>query len=501
MRKTATYLLWAAGLLAMAVSCRRTSPEVLVGDSIRIDASLGTKAILNSSADLNTDGSQVHAYDIVTGFTGELGGVTYNNQDLVYIDDNLTYGNGAWDFAGAPYPWTRSGVHNIFGWLTYDAKSNMYSSSEVNPSYNTSSHVLTIPSKTFTVNSNQFDFVYSRNMEVRDAAARNYDEVPLYLAHLFSAFALTVENRSNEPVVFKSISMPNLPVMNGSATIDYSPDGRDAPAVTYTAPVTGATKFFTNPIPNGGITLSSKSDLNNNKINAFTGARFLPSTAYDYRLLWPLGSDVLSPTTTPNPTPADSLIRISYSFTVHPEGQPDYVVERNDIGVKIPSDVEFAPGKKTYINITLNDKIVDLTFVVQEWDVREYPLEFSSGSVTVTSSFAFVDGTYAEKVGDDYYIDISQPLVGKFSITNPVGARIQVAPEGDAQYFNVSLNHDIVDPKVDMGEILVSITPNTAFGTPTTAKRLKLGFYVVNGTQEININSEVRYEGTIVWSN
>ena len=520
MRKTVTYLLGAACcLLVLAVSCRHISPEEpeeMVGETIRIDASLGgTKAMLNSSSDLNTNGSQVQVYDIVQGFTGEMGGVTYNNADLTSIDDNVTYGNSTWDFVGLPYPWTRTGVHNFFGWLSYDAKSNMYSSAEVSPSYNASTHVLTVPSKTFTVDSHQFDFLYSRNIEVRDAASRNYAQVPLNLAHLFSAFALTVENRSNEPVTIQSISMPNLPVMNGSATIDYTTDGRTAPVVTYTAPTAGATQFFDNPITSAsGIQLASKSDPNNNKINAFTGARFLPSDAYDYRILWPLGTDVLSPTT-PNPNqgvaghpytssvndPADSLIRISYTFTVRPNvGTPDEIT-RTNVGVKIPNDVSFDPGKKTYINITINDKIVDLTFLVQEWDVREYPLEFSSGSVTVTSSFQFVPGTYAERVGDDYYIDISQPLVGRFSITNPVGARIQVAPEGDAQYFNVSLNHDIVDPKTDVGEILVTITPNTSFGTPTSAKKLRLSFYVVNGTQEININSEVRYEGNIVWSN
>lgn len=513
MRKIATYILISAGLVAAFSSCRREgNPLDMTLDTIRVETGVSTKAIINSSADLNTDGSQVRVYDVLSGFTGIINNTSYVNEDAVYFAEDLTYGDGAWNFPGVTYRWTRTGTHNFFGWLLYDAKSGMYSASEVNPSY--TNDVLTIPTKTITTASDQFDFLYSRNVVVRDAATKDYSTVPLNMAHLFSALALTVENRSNEPVIIKSISIPNLPVMNGGATIDYTPDGRTAPVVTYTGPSTGATQFFTNPINPAGITLSSKNDSNNNKINAFTGARFLPSDTYDYRLLWPVGSDILSPTTA-NPyqgtpghryetslnNPADSLIRLTYQYTVTPEVGDPYVIERNDIGVKIPSDVAFAPGKKTYINITLNDKVVDLTFVVQEWEVSEYPLEFSSGSVTVTQSFTYVPGTFAEKNGDDYYIDIAQPLVGKFSITNPVGARIQVAPKGDAQYFNVSLNHDIVDPKVDMGEILVSITPNTTYGTPTTAKRLTLDFYVVNGTQEININSEVRFEGAIVWSN
>ena len=503
-----------AGVVLCYSSCRDKHEE-WIGDGINFETSVGTKALLNSDEDLNTTGSKIQVYDILNNFTGTINGTEYNNQTAQYFSEELTYNATGWAFQDLSYRWTRTGIHNFFGWLVYDAKSSMYSSDKVNPSY--SNYVLTIPSKTITTGSDQFDFLYSGNVVVRDAAAKNYATVPLNMAHLFSAVALTVENRSNEPVTLNSISLPNLPVMNGSATIDYTPDGRTAPEVAYTAPTTGETKFFTNPIPDGGKVLDSKNGTNK-KINAFTGEYVASSAPDDYRILWPVGSDILSPTTD-NPhagtgdkwndsenNPADSLIRLSYQFTVTPEGGGDPItIIRDDIGVKFPSTMAFTPGKKTAINITISDKLVDLDFIVQEWVVHELPLDFSTQSATVTSPWSFIQGTYdtASSTVTDFYIDGAKPIQGTFSITNPVGASIYVEPIGDAGYFDISLDHDTVDPTVEFGQITVTVTPKTSMN-PTTAKHLQLSFTLVNGLQEINIDSEVRFikEGfKIIWSN
>ena len=67
----------------------------------------------------------------------------------------------------------------------------------------------------------------------------------------------------------------------------------------------------------------------------------------------------------------------------------------------------------------------------------------------------------------------------------------------------MSIDHDTVDPTVDLGQITVTVTPKTSMN-PTTAKHLQLSFTLVNGLQEINIDSEVRFisEGyNIIWSN
>ena len=383
MRKVLTYILFATILL---VSCRREQiPTYQEPDKpdIVIDATLpdGTKAIINSSSDLNQTGSKVQVYDILNSFTGQINGTTYNNQDAVYFSEQLVYGSGVWNFQDLTYRWTRTGTHNFFGWLAYDANSLLTPTSILAPSF--SNNVLSIQNKTLTTSSDQLDFLYSRNIVVRNAADKDYSPVTLNLAHLFSAIAVNVENQSNEPVTLKSVSIPNLPVMNGGVTIDYTPDGRTAPVVTYTTPVAGATQFFSNPVPAGGTVLAAKGQ-ENNKIDAFTGGYVTSSTPYNYKLLWPLGADVLSPTTanpyagqtghryeTSENNPADSLIRLSYAYTVRPEIGEPYTIERNDIGVKIPSDIPFTPGKKTYINLTLNDKVVDLTFVVQDWVVKE----------------------------------------------------------------------------------------------------------------------------------
>ena len=501
-----------ASVVLSLASCRDKHEEWF-GDIIGFETSVSTKAFLNSSADLNTAGSKIQVYDILSNFTGTINNVTYNNGTAVYFSEELTYNGSSWEFQDLAYRWTRTGIHNFFGWLVYDAKSSMYSSDKVNPSY--SNYVLTIPAKTITTSSDQFDFLYSSNEVVRDATTKDYATVPLNMAHLFSAVAITVENKSNDPVRLNSISMPNLPVMNGSATINYTPDGRTAPVVTYSGPTAGATPFFTNPIPAGGTALESKYGTNK-KINAFTGEYVASSAANDFRILWPLGSNVLSPTTDNTHAgsgdkwndsindPADSLIRLSYQFTVTPEGGVDPItIIRDDVGVKIPNTMNFAPGKKTAINITLNDKVVDLTFIVQEWDVHELPIDFSTQSATVTSPWSFVQGTYDSNVGKTYYIDGAKPIQGTFSITNPVGANIFVEPQGDASYFDVTLDHDTVDPTVDFGQITVTVTPKTSMN-PTSPKQLQLGFTLVNGLQEINIDTEVRFKSegyNIVWSN
>ena len=501
------YSCWLLGLLALLPACRRQEgpvreeslPLIRLGGEIT-----GTKAMLNEGG-LDVDQTKLQVYDYLSGFTGEINGTSYTDADVEYFDDQIRYdgASGEWVYdSGKEYRWTLTGTHNFFGWLTYDKGSDL----AIPAGVTCTDRIVTVPQREMTASSPQFDFSYARQIVSRSAESKDYSKVKLELAHLYAAIALTVENKSSEPVTINSITMPNLPTLRG-ATLDFT--GNASQIASYTTPQVG-TPFFTNPF-SSGMNLSSRGSAGS-KVNVFTGA-VVSAEDRDFRMIWPLGSEILSPTT-PNPyegvagnryqesanNPADSLIRISYSYQMTIRGVPT-TITREDIGVKFPSTLKFEPGKKYALNVTVNDKVVALDFVVQDWTFNEYTLEFTSDAATVPDSFTFIDNTYDHKDGKKYYTNGASPIQGKFRITNPIGAKIMAMPIGDTQYFNVRVTPDVVDPTVNNGEILVTIAPNTAH-TPTGNKTLQLSFSLMNGTRETNIDSEVRGNDlVVVWAN
>ena len=122
-----------------------------------------------------------------------------------------------WKYASeGVYPWTATGTHKFFGYLTYDKKSDL--TNPVTPTL--SGTTMTVPSITFTPASAQFDFLYS-DMVTRDAATKDYSVVPLTFKHLFTALSVEVESKTDTKVRLKSITFEGLKNKD-SATIAFA---------------------------------------------------------------------------------------------------------------------------------------------------------------------------------------------------------------------------------------------------------------------------------------
>ena len=249
-------------MMILVASCSKN--EVIAPDDVRRDgisfsaSGADTRALINR-ADLLTDGSKVKVHDDLFGFTGKLDGVQKNAGDVTaYIDDAIVYGNGGWSYetTDAYYPWTKTGTHKFFGWLTYDAKSNLKLTDLVPSSPELKGDTLKVPSVSMTPDKSQFDFLYSESI-FRDAAKDDRGAINLHLKHLFTAVGFKFVNRSSsdqisiKSVVFKMPhtasadilfldSDPNPDINRESDAEDYFSETYSAPIVLYDATAVSA---------------------------------------------------------------------------------------------------------------------------------------------------------------------------------------------------------------------------------------------------------------------
>ena len=186
-----------------------TLPNITFGKAV-------TKAMMDN-ADLHYNGNKIQVYDLLSNFTGTISGWTGNDP---YIEDEIEYnGETVWKYVSeGVYPWTATGLHRFFGWLTYDKAANLNVTSLVTPTL--SGTTLTVPAITFNTGTTQFDFMYSDMVE-RDAASKNYSVVPLNFKHLFTAISVEVESKTDTKVNLKTISFEGLKNKN-SATIAFN---------------------------------------------------------------------------------------------------------------------------------------------------------------------------------------------------------------------------------------------------------------------------------------
>lgn len=181
------------------------------------------------------------------------------------------------------YYWTKTGTHRFYGVLVKDNSAGLTPAS----GWGFDAHVYKVPTTTLTLNSPQFDFVYSNVIE------RNLDNgdpttaVPLKFNHLFSAFGFTFENDSPSSFNIKSATLKVDD--KAAATIDYSnvwdksfaPAAADNwnPAVTYTGLTMSSTTGISGKT--GAIQPATCYDM-------FQGGELTDMSNYDkYTLIWP----------------------------------------------------------------------------------------------------------------------------------------------------------------------------------------------------------------------
>lgn len=519
-----------AYLIVLSVLCAWScAREVAPGDFDRkanIDfgaRDLVTKDLIGNN-EFHTQGTELKVVDLLSGFTGSIDGSSWTDGDA-YIDETVVYNNALiWKYKtdGSAYPWTNNGTHRFFGWMTYDKHSDMDATALFGSGQpSRSGSTLTFPEVQMTIDSPQFDALYS-GLVTRDAAVDAHTTVPLELRHLFSALAITVRNNSENQISIRSITMPNLP-NKAQASVDYS--GTTA-TLTQSAAVVGSAPFFTNHFQGSAVLANHSTDgliLNQGDVKDVYTGQNLSST--NYKLLWPVPSSVLSPktanpyTTITDPSdpnyiyressnnPADSLIRISYDIYVPAAGgNPATWLNRNNVGVKIPS-ISFTAGKRTLLSLTITDQVLDLTFEVEDWDFNEYPMDFSITSVSVTQDLIFKNGTYDASMSTLgtkpplVYTNSMEPVEATFKITSPVGARIIAEPLSASEFFDIHLDPDHVDPTNDGGTVRLTISPR---GAPTTTQTLTMKFHLLMGSgaseREVDLSSDLNRDNyNIIW--
>ena len=363
---------------ALLVSCEREETPVVEepGDLIRIEASgtdPQTRGLLNK-ADLKKAGTTVKVYDYLTGFTGKIDNQSYTNGSLMYINDSVTLGTEGgedWGFSsGYLWRWTRTGTHNFYGYLDYDAVSGLRASSLGNITF--ANNVLSVPTIVMGRTTSQFDFSYSDKVSV-NVENKGDGSVILPLNHLFSSLALTIENQGDDDVNIVGLTLQGVK-NSKSATVNYT---GATPIVDYS--VENGSNSFIAPMAGKELDKGTKVDL-------FTGEA--AGTASNYLLMWPQTASEVE----------EAKFVLSYTIDgfMDPENQNELQVFEKVLkftdtgrfkdggGNKLGLDA----GKKYSINILFKGKTIDLTLRVMPWDYQTFDLDYSQNTITAKSGMA-----------------------------------------------------------------------------------------------------------------
>ena len=466
MKKNIIHATLVAAMMVFFASCSKN--EVIAPDDVREDgisfsaSGADTRALINR-ADLLTDSSEVKVHDDLFGFTGKLDGVQKNAEDVTaYIDDAIVYGNGGWSYktADAYYPWTKTGTHKFFGWLTYDAKSGLNMTDLLSSEPVLSGDTLAVPSVSMTPSQKQFDFLYSGSI-YRDASkSSDRGAVTLQLKHLFTAVGFKFINRSSsdqiqvKSVVFKMPHTASAKVIFNDS--DPNPDiNRGTDAEDYFTAT-----YSTTPIVLDNATAVASDATKHSQYNPLEGTY---TDDNEFFLLWPAKAREIAPTNSDG-TQTNELVEIVYSIN----GGDDITAKLNF------SSIDLTPGSKHLLNFQFINKQVLLGVRSIPWDYVEGNISFYDAAVS-GRAINLANVTQSEDNPSYKIIDKATPATGTFNVMTPVGGRLTVGTSGDTEYFKVSLDHN--DINSSNTQFTVTIAPVTTIGGSGT-KRIQLHFTV-----------------------
>ena len=442
-------------LLALSACQEKVEPVVADGPAIlfSVGEPSDTKGWMNSS-DLATAGTQLHVYDILTGFVGKVGNQTStaeNPIDITYIDKNIGYVDADWKFVDnsdqvenpAYYRWTRTGTHHFFGWLVKDKDDHSLSGL----SYDESTRKLSVPQITFTRETTpQFDFLYS-DIVVRNAAVANDQRaVDLKMQHLFSAMAVRIENNGEDKINLESVTVNGV-YNTKKATIDFNtgePAFTPVSTENFLASWTGSKEMLPKTNENAGT-----------KINLFTGDTYNPD-ADNFILMWPQSAEEVNKADDTD----EQYAYFTVTYTIEGVFDPVNTSELMRFVKKVPFsrtglfvDAQNQPtgmdsSKKYFFVLQFKEKSIDLQLMVMPWDYSTYDLDYSSSTIQAWSGTANDGVLWLYTVGADgipragdrnrlITMESGEFIKGDFRILSPRSGEWQITtyPAEAAQYF------------------------------------------------------------------
>ncbi|MBP5373922.1 MAG: hypothetical protein J6Y31_03285 [Bacteroidales bacterium] len=479
-------ILYCVALVTALAGCqgKEAVPQVYSDEYIRFFSGGTTRAILDGSNALDYNGTTSTIYDYLTDFEGTImsNGVqtTHTSSDVFkYFSDGISYpgGNGAWNYtSGTSYRWTRTGTHNFFGWMTADGSSGLTTNGFFGaaPSFDESTRVLTLPSKTLTTASDQYDFLYSEVRQETEASAGG-NPVPLLYKHLFSALKIEIQNVSDNAEIVKSVQTAFI-YNTKTASIDFS-----------TGEVSYSGTSQSNIIP----ALASDVTLNKNDGMFLWGD--------EYKLIWPQ---------TPSEIESAKIL-INYCLASAPDETITSTIELKNVrvGGRLLTETGIEAGKKYYFLLQFKNGSIDLDISVKDWYYSESVLDFSNTSISAQSGnntpfegilwLYHEDGTTITKDVDRKLtmVDAQEIIRGEFYVASPYNGRWQVSmfPMDAAGYFVIEPNSgDITRDMVenDNGRVQFYVRANHDIEAPASAQTVHFTVSIYFGNEWHDANSE-----------